>query len=69
MLWLATPLGGFQHPKNKYLPYHFKGWTVCVMCALPENPSPPESPSSTSPERRRTRRDGNGRSPPVQPDE
>ena len=39
------------------------------MRALPENPSPPESLSSTSPERRRRRRDGSGRIPPVQPEE
>lgn len=36
---------------------------------IPENPSPREFLSSTSQGRRRTRRDGNERSPLVQPNE
>lgn len=39
------------------------------MGTLPESPAPPESPSSTSPGTRRTRRDGSGRNPLVQPEE
>ena len=42
---------------------------LCLLCTLPENPSPLESLSSTSPGRQHTHRGGNGRSPLVQPRE
>lgn len=46
------------------------GGAPCVPgCTLPGNLFPLEFLSSTSPRRRRTRRGGNGRSPPVQPGE
>lgn len=42
---------------------------LCLVHTLPENPSPLEFLSSTSPGRRHTHRGGNGRSPLVQPRE
>ena len=56
------------HPTPKWK--HKGLWCpLCLVCTLPENPSLLESLSSTSRGRLHTRRDGNGRSPLVQPGE